>query len=133
VNSYEISNLIEQTTYYFKVLAFDEVPNNSSFSETISIIIPDITKPKVPTGLTITDQTFDSLTITWDPNTEPDVIGYFVQWSFSIFDGFKNISNDPIYGTYIVHSDLDEGTKYFYRIAAIDDADHSSPYIRSGS
>jgi fibronectin type 3 domain-containing protein len=117
---YTKSDLTEQVTYYFKIQAFDEVPNNSSFSDIVSATPPDETHPIAPTGLKISNITHDSLTISWAPNPESDIIGYIVYRSTSLKADYKNITD--ITTTQFSDTNLEENTFYYYKIKAVDDA-----------
>ena len=62
--TYEVSKLNEKFTYHFKIQAFDEVPNNSSFSKVASATTRDETPPGAPTGLSIIDTNHNGFLIT---------------------------------------------------------------------
>ena len=47
-NTYMVTGLTSQTTYFFAVSAFDEVPNESPHSPTIKVETPDVTPPGRP-------------------------------------------------------------------------------------
>jgi hypothetical protein len=49
-NEYEVTGLGEITTYHFKIVAFDEVPNNSTFSNIVSSTTMDVTPPELISG-----------------------------------------------------------------------------------
>ena len=85
-----ISGLNEQITYLFKIKAFDEVPNNSTFSELAWATTFDLTPPKPPSDLKISNETYNSLTISWQPSVDRDVIGYIVYQSTSLFGEYEN-------------------------------------------
>ena len=125
-NSYcVISGLNEQVTYLFKIKAFDEVPNNSTFSNLATATTPDLTHPLVPTGVKVSNQTHNSLTLSWDTNSENDIIGYIVFRSKSESDNYYNITG-IINDTEYVDSGLDEATVYYYCLKAVDDAELES-------
>ncbi|WP_337045151.1 fibronectin type III domain-containing protein [Emticicia sp. 17c] len=81
----ELRNAIDTTTsYYYRLSALtkDDVELKSIPS---MIIPPDKTPPAKPTGLTVTVAANDTthrkqvLTITWNANSEPDLMGYTLQ------------------------------------------------------
>ena len=123
--SYLVSNLKEQVTYYFKLRAFDEVPNNSSFSGIAFATPPDETYPQPPSGLKITNVTYYSLIIKWKPNPESDILGYIIYRSDSPKTNYKNIS-ELINNTNYLDTGLEENTIYYYKLIALDDANQSS-------
>ncbi len=47
-NLFQVNGLKSETTYFFAVSAFDEVPNESPFSPTIKVETPDVTPPARP-------------------------------------------------------------------------------------
>ncbi|MCK5415333.1 MAG: hypothetical protein KAJ35_08120, partial [Thermoplasmata archaeon] len=47
-NLFQVNGLISETTYFFAVSAFDEVPNESPHSPTIKVDTPDVTPPGRP-------------------------------------------------------------------------------------
>lgn len=126
--SYLVTGLSEQVTYYFKLRAFDDVPNNSTFSEVVSATTPDITRPSKPTGLIISNPTQDSLTISWDANSDHDLIGYNLYRSYSSSGEYKLINSELITDTQYTDLDLNESTTYYYKVKAVDDTGLESPF-----
>jgi parallel beta-helix repeat protein len=126
INSTVVPNLTEQVTYYFKIQAFDEVPNKSPNSSVVSATPPDLTPPAIPTGLSVTDATDSSLTITWAANSDHDVVGYFVYRSFSPNGTYVERNLEIINETAYTDTGLNESTSYYYKVKAIDDANLSS-------
>jgi parallel beta-helix repeat protein len=116
-----ISGLIEQVTYYFKIVAFDEVPNNSIFSNMVSATTPDLIPPHKPTGLNVSDSTESSLILTWNANSDHDVIGYFIYGNQSVDGNFHNLTSVPVTDTEFIDLGLEENTTYYYKIKAVDD------------
>ncbi len=116
-----VSNLKEQITYQFKLQAFDEVPNNSSFSNIMNSTTPDETHPSAPTGLTVSNATYNSLTVSWEPILNSDVVGYILFRSTSLSTDFVNITT-VITDTTYVDTGLNEVTIYYYKLRSIDDA-----------
>ncbi len=125
---YIVTDLTEQVTYYFKLVAFDEVPNNSSFSNVASATTLDMSWPRVPTGLTVTNRTHNTITLTWDPNPEADVVGYYLYRSFSSAGRFIQRNKEPIAETQYIDTNLNEVTTYYYKLKAIDDVEHESGF-----
>jgi len=126
--SYTVLDLAEKTTYHFKVVAFDEVPNNSSFSNHASATTFDETSPIAPTGLAIIDPTSSSLKIVWDANPEIDVFGYSIFRASSEFGTYDQINSQPITNTFYVDTGLQEVTRYYYKALATDAVSLESPF-----
>ena len=126
--SYIVTGLSEETKYNFKLKAFDEVPNNSSFSNIASAVTLDETPPNAPTGLSVSNPTFNSLTLSWDANSELDVIGYILYRSLSLSGSYIAINSEPISENQNLDTGLKENTTYYYKIKAMDDANLTSKF-----
>jgi parallel beta-helix repeat protein len=122
------TGLDEEITYYYVIKAFDEVPNYSLFSNIASDTTPDGTPPKPPTGLKISDETRNSLTLYWESNTEKDLVGYYIFKSQSFTGSYTQINQKPISETQYIDSGLKEDTKYYYKLKAVDDIDLKSDF-----
>jgi len=120
--SYTVQGLFEKTTYYFKIIAFDEVPNNSSFSDVASATTLDETPPVRPTSLSITDATNNSITLSWDAHPEINIEGYLIYRGASPTDTFTMLDTNLIMDTQYIDTGLQEVTSYYYKIKAIDDS-----------
>lgn len=124
-------NLRGDATYHFKLIAHDEVPNNSSDSEIASATTFDDTPPWNPTNLTITDITNNSMKLSWTASVSPDVVaynvtrGYFDYYSAS----FYPVNSEPVTDTWYIDTGLEEGTDYYYNVRSIDDAGWESEYV----
>jgi parallel beta-helix repeat protein len=125
---YTVTGLIEQVTYYFKIKAFDEVPNNSLFSNIAYETVPDISPPSIPTGLNVSNPTNNSLKVSWEANPESDVIGYLLFRAKSISSTFISLQAEPIVNSNYIDNGLDENTTYYYKVRAIDDFDLKSGF-----
>jgi fibronectin type 3 domain-containing protein len=131
--SYLVSNLTEEVTYQFRLKAFDEVPNDSLFSEIASATTPDETPPPAPTNLTVFNATVNSLTITWKIDPLSDVVGYLLNRSYSESGPYDLINPEPITDTQYTDTGLDENTTYYYKIRAIDEVNLESFYSESAN
>lgn len=124
--SHTVSGLYEEMTYYFRIRAYDEVPNNSLFSVVVSGTTPDETPPLAPAGLEVKNPTKNSLKISWDANLEDDVVGYNLSRSTTASGPFAIINIERITGTQYVDTGLIELTTYYYTLKAIDDVELES-------
>jgi hypothetical protein len=122
------TGLDEEMTYYYVIKAFDEIPNYSLFSNVASDTTLDGTPPKPPNGLKISEQTLNSLTLSWEPNPEEDLVGYYISKSQSFTGNFTQINQKPITEIQYIDSGLEEGTIYYYKLKAVDDFDLKSDY-----
>jgi parallel beta-helix repeat protein len=121
--STNIWGLTPNTKYAFKIKAYDEVPNYSEFSNLVYVKTPeyDVTPPTKPKGLSVLNLSDDSLLLTWEPNPEDDVVGYYIFRRESAPKSFRKLNYNPLNATKYVDTDLKEVTYYYYKIIAVDD------------
>jgi len=112
---FSVTGLTEETSYYFKLKAFDEVPNNSSFSKTANATTPDITPPRKPEGLYFSGITCSSMTLNWKANTEQDVVGYRISCS----DGTE-LYREQVDAPFCIFTNLSIDTEYKFTVTALD-------------
>jgi parallel beta-helix repeat protein len=121
LTKHNVAQLQEQVNYSFKIKAYDEVPNNSTFSDEAWAFTPDETHPPAPEGLVVFNATYDSLSLSWEPSPEVDIIGYEVYRSTSLSGDYEKVS-ELINSTQFIDSGLEEDTIYYYKLKAVDDA-----------
>lgn len=69
-----------------------------------------------------------SVTLTWDPNPELDLLGYHLYRSAQSGTGYARINAEPITGTRYTDSGLEPGVTYFYVCTALNRAGLESGY-----
>jgi fibronectin type 3 domain-containing protein len=126
--SYTDADLTNGTEYFYRVTAVDTSGNESIGSNQASATPTDQAPPAAPTGLQATagDRQVD---LGWDANPEEDLAGYDVYRSTSSFQEVANATqvNDELVGeASYTDADLTNGTEYFYRVTAVDDAGNES-------
>ncbi len=126
--SYIVTDLMEEVTYQFKLKAFDEAPNNSTFSNIASATTPDETPPNAPTHLRVFNATVNSLTLSWEYDPLSDVVGFFINRSLNSSGPYEHINTVPIRNNLFIDTDLAEETTYYYKLRAIDEVNLSSQY-----
>jgi parallel beta-helix repeat protein len=131
--SFSATGLAEEVTYHFKIIAFDEVPNNSSFSNVASATTLDATPPNIPTGLAVINPTRNSLTVTWNANTDSDLVGYMLYRSEYLSGSYTELFRDPLDSLQFIDTNLTMDTTYFYKLKAIDDVNLSSDFSEPAS
>ncbi|MEQ8524552.1 FG-GAP-like repeat-containing protein [Gracilimonas sp.] len=78
------------------------------------------TPPAPPTGVAVSGN-IGSASISWNPNTETDLLGYDVVRSTNPdADGFTSLLGSPQTGTTYEDTGLNNGVTYYYRVVAID-------------
>jgi fibronectin type 3 domain-containing protein len=118
--TFTATDLGEKIEYYFKLRAIDEVPNNSSFSDTASAETPDETPPLSPKGFGIKSLSHDRVTLNWSTNTEIDISGYNIYRSMFEDVKFTKINSETIIDLEFTDSNLQEAEDYFYKLTALD-------------
>lgn len=122
-------------SHYYKVATIDQA-GNENYSGLTYTEVKDITPPSAPTGLNnIAEE--GKITLSWAPNNEADLMGYFVQRSLNDKDNsdnkYVNVNADPIVQTTWVN-ELAKNikNKFVYRIIAVDSSfNRSLPSINS--
>jgi fibronectin type 3 domain-containing protein len=127
-DSYLDTSLIDGITYYYMIKAADEVPNYSLLSGVVSGVPSDSIAPLAPTGLIVTyGSTSDSLSLTWNPNSEADLAGYYIYRS-TTEDGPYTLMDILGLVTEYLDMGLDGGVTYYYVIGAFDEVPNNSSY-----
>ncbi len=88
----------------------------------------DETSPSAPSGLVATSGD-NQVDLSWDANTESDLTGYNVYRSTSSFQEIANatqVNDGLVEDSSYTDSGLTNGTEYFYRVTAVDDAGNES-------
>ena len=122
--SYQNTNLTPNTTYAYTVTAYDQAGNRSAPSapvNTITLPLPDIIPPTVPTNLQASNITTTSVTLSWGPSSDNvGVVGYRV---------FRNGTQVATVtsGTSYPDTNLTPNTTYAYSVCTYDQAGNNSP------
>lgn len=128
--SYHDNNdLINGTTYYYKISAWDEVPLESQHSEIFHTVHIDQVKPSAPAGLKAINATGTSIDLTWELNTELDLEGYIIYMNRTEYDtdkSYKNITAVNSTTTKYKVTNLSEETTYYFVIRAFDEVPNLS-------
>jgi hypothetical protein len=108
--------------------AFDEVPNDSDFSNIASTTTPDETPPDAPTDLRVFNATTNSLTLSWEISRHSDAVGFLINRSLNSSGPYEPVNIEPIAENQYVDTGLKEETTYYYKVRAIDEVNLESPY-----
>jgi hypothetical protein len=91
----------------------------------------DTTPPAAPTGLAVTQEAVGGqLKLMWNAHPDPDddLDGYNIYMSETNVTGsFNKVNTAPLSGTTFIHTGLNNGDDYYYRITAVDDSGNESP------
>jgi len=128
-DTYYYDNYLDaNTTYYYKVSAFNE-SGDSSRSEIVSATTNSNSgRPDTPTGLTVTDTTSNSVSLSWYSVSGAN---YYRLYRASSYYGDYYSVADYIYDTYTYDNYLDANTTYYYKVSAGNDYGESemSDYV----
>jgi chitodextrinase len=141
--------LASDTTYWFAVEAYDEVPNYGGVSNSPSAITSsDTTPPSAISDLATSNPTGSSITLTWtapgDDGMTGNATGYIVKYSTSGSITASNWGSATTYtqswtpaknGTTETHTvtGLDPGTEYWFAVDSYDEAPNYSGVSNSPS
>ena len=125
-NTYS-DNELPGGTYYYVVTAVDNDGNESVHSQEAEAFVMDIVPPAVPTGLTAAVDN-SKVTLSWNANTESDLMGYLVYRSTTSGTGYVLLNNTPIEVTNYVDTGVTNGVTYYYVVEAVDNSSNYSGY-----
>jgi len=123
----QTDGLIPGVTYYFRLWTADEVGNWSGLSNGATAwaqVVVDA-PPAAPTGLVARARS-EEVTLTWTPNTEPDMKSYWVYRSTisNSYDVTLATVTHPT--TEYVDTGLTNEVTYYYVLRAVDEAGNDS-------
>ena len=130
VSQYSDTGLTADTTYYYKVTAFDVLDNESPPSPEASATthVPDTTPPGVPSAVSATEVSSAQIDLDWADNGESDLAGYAVYRSTQagFTPGATNRVANGLTASQFSDTGLASGTTYYYRVTASDDSGNES-------
>jgi len=129
-HTFNHTKLQDNQEYEYKILARDGRNQESNYSEIVSGIPQDSIAPEPPKGLRIASTTYNSIELTWNPNSEDDLEGYRIYKSIipNPFSWGEPIVNFPKYNDEFIDLDVGEITTYYYVITAVDEVPNESNY-----
>ena len=117
----QLGLLKDSTEYQYKVIAY----NTGNVRSSASTLAKARTKliPVPPAGLTASTQLARTIRVTWQPNPEKDVDGYWVEASKKATGGFRKLTVTHVSGgSALVAEDpeLEPSVTKYYRVKALD-------------
>lgn len=113
---------------YYQVVAVD-TKNKEYASFPVMVQFEDSEPPKAPSGLKGTIDKQGRVSLTWEKNTEKDLLGYYVYVSNSRYDEFSRLTPDPLKISTFAHKiSLQTLTdSIYYEVLAMDKRYNESP------
>ncbi|HBA89655.1 MAG TPA: hypothetical protein DCZ75_17205 [Geobacter sp.] len=121
----DTNNVVESTSYTYRVRSFSSAGIRSAEGLTISVAttakidLTDTTAPSAPAGLGSSSATATSVSLTWSASTETDLGGYLV-----LRDGAQIADVRTLIG--FVDTTVAAGTSYVYTVKAYDNSGNLS-------
>ena len=118
ITSYINSGLAVSTEYFYRVRAYNSV-GDSEYSNEASAITSDGT-PEAPTNLGVILDAADSsgtISVSWIDNST-DELGFILEHSINTGGTWTQVASLSANETFYAHTNLVDGTEYFYRVAA---------------
>jgi len=132
--NYADTGLSENTTYRYRVRAYDNDSNNSGYSNTASATTPGI-PPTVPGNLTATPSSPSKIGLSWSASTDSggsNLAGYKIERCMgSGCSDFTQIGTST--ATNYTDTGLNGDTTYSYQVRAYDNAGNNSGYSNTDS
>lgn len=132
--SYRDTDVENETTYHYRVTVVDASENESDLSGEASATPADRTAPGTPSQLEGRSEN-GAIALAWAAPGDKDVAGYAVYRSESSFSSTENaekVNGDaPVDETSYTDGSTENGTTYYYRVAAEDEASNESALSNS--
>jgi glycosidase/fibronectin type 3 domain-containing protein len=133
-NSFLDMTVTVATTYYYRVRAVDWWNSGGDWSATTSAatVIADVTPPVQPAAPTLNPVDTTTIRLSWTPNSEGDLAGYSVYRStdptvpLTLLNRVNASLVAPTFTPIYLDTGVTTGTRYYYRIAALDQAGNVS-------
>jgi phosphodiesterase/alkaline phosphatase D-like protein len=125
VSSYANTGLSPNTTYYYRVRAYNAA-GNSGYSNTASATTQSaLSPPAAPSGLSASAVSSSQIDLAWADNSSNEG-GFKVERSLSSTSGFAQIATVGANVTSYSNSGLAPNTTYYYRVRAYNAAGNSA-------
>lgn len=120
LNAYYVdSGLASSTLYYYQVTVYDGGGESSRSTATQYSQTTTLT-PNAPRGIFLTDNRNGTVTVTWDKNAEPNIVGYNVYRGTQSDGTMAKVNSSLITGTSYLDNDVSFYIDFYYRVTAVD-------------
>lgn len=124
-----LTNLTNGTRYYLRVTAVDSAGSESGYSNEVSAVPADRIPPAAPQNLVITDSSSTQIVIAWSKNADADLLKYMIyRGTAPNPTTLVDSSTASISDTNKTFTGLVNGTRYYFRVTALDSARNESVY-----
>jgi len=113
-----LGTLKDGTDYHYRIAAYNI--GNVASPDSVTITAATKQAPAQPRGLTAAGNAVRQSELAWSPNPEKDIARYRVEVASSVGGRFRSCAT--VEKTALINPELDDGTEYFYRVIAIDQA-----------
>jgi len=120
--SYQDMGLANDVSYFYVVRALENErpPWHESLDSHEATVIPThTTPPSRPRNLSFAE-TPEGVRLAWDPNSEPDMLGYFVYRSLHLKAGYVRLNATPLATITYIDKTISPHTTYYYAVSAVD-------------
>lgn len=129
VTKIDVTGLISNRTYSFRVAAVDLSNNVSAYSDELKVRTlqsKDSTPPAAPRNLTAAlSSNYLDIVLSWGAVNESDVIGYYLYVSDDDLN-YDQHNAMPVVDTSYIFSEIEGNRNYYFKVAAVDSSGNIS-------
>ncbi|MDD5560277.1 fibronectin type III domain-containing protein [Candidatus Methylomirabilis sp.] len=120
---FQDANLVNDQTYYYRVTAVEsqEPPWQEGLpSSEVSVAPVDLTPPAPPQGVRAVAGPGAVVSLSWELNREPDLLGYLVYRRDAVYLTPQRLTEAPLKSPILTDRSVQSGGRYTYTVTAVD-------------